>query len=587
MPHHHNQPTSRGNHDRVHGTRTPAILKAIAGSLLAASAALTFVGCEVDNFMDPSIVGRWENTPTIVPILDRIDSIESDTGEFVEISQVRSEDLVPEALAYRIGAGDVISAQIYALDQEGVPSTVELLVDPTGAINIRQVGRIPVQGLTAAEAEAAIARALINAGLVGSDFGRAVNPVSVQIAVPRQQTFSIFGAVRVPSRFQIPYPDYRLLEALTDAGGISPTLKHVYVIRQVPLSDPVDSALGTPSTSTPRTPTTTPSQPSTPNQSEDILDLINRLTEPEENPGAVGSAPIGLSALAASPGGGGRFIDAATVAAISQSQPANTPNNTPANQPANPPAVDLIDTGLPQSPAIPSGPVRVDLPSETTAPITVTAANTPAEWRFVDGRWRKVVRTAAPTIPDPTTPGLPEGDDPLASAQIDDGLRTQRVIQVPVAPLLQGAAQYNIVIRPQDVVSVPPPPAGLVYMTGQIARPGVFTLDPLSELTLQRAMAAAGGLNAIGIPERVDLIRRVGENRQAVVRLNARAIWEGTQPDILLKPDDVLNFGTNFWATPLAVIRGGFRASYGFGFLLDRNFGNDVFGAPPTNVGGR
>ena len=39
-----------------------------------------------------------------------------------------------------------------------------------------------------------------------------------------------------------------------------------------------------------------------------------------------------------------------------------------------------------------------------------------------------------------------------------------------------------------------------------------------------------------------------------------------------------------FWATPLAVIRGGLRATYGFGFLLDRNFGNDVFGAPPSNV---
>ncbi len=36
-------------------------------------------------------------------------------------------------------------------------------------------------------------------------------------------------------------------------------------------------------------------------------------------------------------------------------------------------------------------------------------------------------------------------------------------------------------------------------------------------------------------------------------------------------------------ADPAAVVRNGFRASYGFGFLLDRNFGNDVFGAPPTN----
>ena len=41
------------------------------------------------------------------------------------------------------------------------------------------------------------------------------------------------------------------------------------------------------------------------------------------------------------------------------------------------------------------------------------------------------------------------------------------------------------------------------------------------------------------------------------------------------------------WAFPLAVVRSGFRVTYGWGFLLDRNFGNDVFGAPPSNVGNR
>jgi polysaccharide export outer membrane protein len=34
------------------------------------------------------------------------------------------------------------------------------------------------------------------------------------------------------------------------------------------------------------------------------------------------------------------------------------------------------------------------------------------------------------------------------------------------------------------------------------------------------------------------------------------------------------------------VFRNGFRVTYGFGFLLDRNFGNDVFGAPPINITG-
>jgi hypothetical protein len=65
-----------------------------------------------------------------------------------------------------------------------------------------------------------------------------------------------------------------------------------------------------------------------------------------------------------------------------------------------------------------------------------------------------------------------------------------------------------------------------------------------------------------------------------------RAIREGTNPDIALKANDVINVGTNFWALPMAIIRNGFRFTYGFGFLADRNFGNDIFGAPPVNVFG-
>jgi len=87
------------------------------------------------------------------------------------------------------------------------------------------------------------------------------------------------------------------------------------------------------------------------------------------------------------------------------------------------------------------------------------------------------------------------------------------------------------------------------------------------------------------VAERVDLVRVVGKNREAVVRLNLAAIRQRTEPDIVLKPDDHIIIGTSFWATPLTIIRNGFRATYGFGFLLDRNFGNDVFGAPPEENG--
>jgi polysaccharide export outer membrane protein len=164
-------------------------------------------------------------------------------------------------------------------------------------------------------------------------------------------------------------------------------------------------------------------------------------------------------------------------------------------------------------------------------------------------------------------------------------LVTQRVIRVPVKNLLSGDARYNIVVRAGDIIRVPSPEVGLVYMAGQVARPGVYTLPDVGRLTLIRAVTTAGGLGALAIPERVDLTRVVGADRQATIRLNLRAIAEGTQPDIYLKPDDQVNVGTNFWALPLAVIRGGFRMTYGFGFLLDRNFGNDVFGPPPTDQG--
>jgi polysaccharide biosynthesis/export protein len=160
---------------------------------------------------------------------------------------------------------------------------------------------------------------------------------------------------------------------------------------------------------------------------------------------------------------------------------------------------------------------------------------------------------------------------------------TQRVIAIPMQPLIAGDARYNIVVRPGDVIRLPPPKTGLVYVTGQVNRPGPYSIPTDGIMTLQRAIDSAGGLSGIAIPERVDLTRIVGRMRQATIRINMRAIAEGTQPEILIKPDDRINVGTNLWAFPLAVVRNGFRASYGFGFLLDRNFADEVFGVTVIN----
>jgi polysaccharide export outer membrane protein len=172
-----------------------------------------------------------------------------------------------------------------------------------------------------------------------------------------------------------------------------------------------------------------------------------------------------------------------------------------------------------------------------------------------------------------------------AAAVGEPPLYVERIIEIPYERLERGESKYNIIVRPSDRIFVEPPESGLVYIEGQIVRPGPYALPANSKLTLSRLVATAGGLGQLAIPEKVDLIRMVGDNREAAIRVNLGAIRHRTEPDILLKPDDHIIIGTSWFATPLAVIRNGFRMTYGFGFLLDRNFGNDVFGAPPGSWG--
>jgi len=171
----------------------------------------------------------------------------------------------------------------------------------------------------------------------------------------------------------------------------------------------------------------------------------------------------------------------------------------------------------------------------------------------------------------------------IAARDIEDGAldgRVTRLLEIDYRDLIAGKSMLNVIVRPDDFINVVPPPTGVVYIDGEIARPGPYDLPATGQLTLSRLVAAAGGLGALAIPERVDLVRRIGD-REATIRVNLAAIRERSEPDIVLKSDDHVIIGTNFFAMPLAVIRNGFRMTYGFGFLIDRNWGTDIFGPPP------
>lgn len=495
-------------------------------------------GMESDSFLDPSVIGRWEHTPTVVPILDRLDSIEGLDAEYIEPTEPTPDDLVPVAMEYTMAPGDSIQIRVRDLVRVGTEEVLDRVVGQKGSIDMPRLGQVRVAGLTPSQANNAIADAIMTAQIITRD-----PVVSVTLQTERRSTFSVFGQVNAPGTYRIPESNYRLLEALTAAGGFAENASYVYVIRQAPLTQSaqglsmplvpttpgVANPMSSPNTPEPRTPPTDPGK---------LIDIIDELSKPP-------AARPSPSVVRGSGGARGR------------SQPKD-----------GAPPIDLEDS-----------PSKREARTEPAAPASGGPDGGKFNWMYVNGEW---VKAAARDAGGPR--GGPSGTwGPGDTGGAAEDLVTQRVIRIPMEPLISGSAKYNIVVRPGDVLRIPGSGQGFIYMGGQIARPGSYGLPSSGRLTLTRSVDAAGGLSGLAIPERVDLTRMLSGDRQATVRLNLRAIAEGTQPDIYLKPDDRVNFGTNFWAYPLAILRGGFRASYGFGFLLDRNFGSDVFGAPPDS----
>ncbi len=525
-----------------------------------AMACTVLAGCHVDSYFDPSKTGRFEYTPTTIPILERIDVIERDGDPWAKATGVTPEDLEPSRLTYRIAAGDVVTVDIFELIAPGQVWTATRRVGATGIYRLPSpIGDVRAAGLTAQEFQDTIYRIV--------DERVMPNPmVNVVVEEGVGFTYTIYGAVAGTGLYSLRRSDFRLLDALAQAGGVPLGTQRVYVIRRVPLAEDMMQDTGVIET-----------MPSPPDrQPVDIEDLIRQLDQPE---GAASQPPAQVEPAAPTP------------------PPAET-------QPQEEPPIDIEDLirqlekeaepdtlpgALPQETGPPLDidelePVRVQpappLEEPATRPAPPPSADTPAEtYIYIEqtDEWVPVHPDAQPGPDDPRPSEEPSQDRPFL----------ERIIEVPFKRLKQGDGTYNIVVRPNDRIYVQESESGVVYIDGEILRPGVYNLPLNGKLTLSRLVAAAGGPGPLAIPTRVDLTRIVGSNREATIRLNLGAIRQRTEPDIYLRGDDHIIIGTNFWATPLAVFRNGLRITYGFGFLLDRNFGNDVFGAPPTNVQGR
>ena len=487
--------------------------------LLAVAMLFPALGCEVNSYFDPSRTGRFMQTPTTMPVLERIDVIEPSLDLWGQTTGVTPEDLVPSNLTYRIHPGDTLTIEIYELYMKGQWYPLSRRVDAGGYIRFPKFGEVLVAGLTAEELQLAIEEKLRLEVMNHPT-------VNVSIETGNAFTYTIYGHLPTPGRFTLNDPSLRLLEALSMTGVVPLSTKWVYVVRQVYTSDDLRGHWENDDPGV-RDSGSRPAGDTAPN----IESLIDQLENAKSKP-SPGAYSMDDELLV--------DVDDLDVPSVRTPSPVD---------------IDDLQSDVPEV-------------SHDNAFIYVPERD---EW----------VRVEQSEVNSAIESELKHGNEHPGSPS---HLVLERVIKIPYRVLTHGDNSYNIVVRPDDQIYVDGPPVGVVYISGEVLRPGVYNLPTSDPLTLSRLIAAAGGLGSLAVPDRVDLTRMVGEHREATVRMNLAAIRRRTEPDFYLKPNDHVHVGTNWLAYPLAVFRNGLRMNYGFGFLLDRNFGNDVFGPPPISV---
>jgi polysaccharide export outer membrane protein len=100
------------------------------------------------------------------------------------------------------------------------------------------------------------------------------------------------------------------------------------------------------------------------------------------------------------------------------------------------------------------------------------------------------------------------------------------------------ALDLAVEVNPGDSVLVPK--AGIVYVLGDVARPGGYTMtNNEAQLTVLQLIARAGGTNHSAVPSHAKLIHKKG-TAYIEEPLALSAMQKGKRADLALQPDDII-----------------------------------------------
>jgi len=98
-------------------------------------------------------------------------------------------------------------------------------------------------------------------------------------------------------------------------------------------------------------------------------------------------------------------------------------------------------------------------------------------------------------------------------------------------------AASNVDLKPGDTVVVPK--AGIVYVLGEVTRPGGYVINATGGVTVLQVVAVAGGTTHVAASGKTRLLRRT-ENGFQEQPINLKKLLRGKAHDVSVRNDDIL-----------------------------------------------
>jgi polysaccharide export outer membrane protein len=140
--------------------------------------------------------------------------------------------------------------------------------------------------------------------------------------------------------------------------------------------------------------------------------------------------------------------------------------------------------------------------------------------------------TASPAPQSPSQTQMPSG--------AADDLSYNDTIKINLKDLLEsGDQRFNVAVYPGDIVKVTR--GGIIYVIGDVKKPGGFVLKTDQNMSVLKAIALAEGLNATAAKSRTKIIRtdeKTGQRFEFPIDLGK--VLAGKTPDTPLKPADIV-----------------------------------------------